>query len=204
MWSNVILFISSYIPLYVLLILKGILERITNEGHFINIAAVFMDTDWLNECLTWATLLLIVVTVVSWVYLAVILSRGENNKSYVIRSIEDKTGNFYFSYVSVYLLPCLGLSLNRIVDCFVLLFVMLIIGYIYIAGNLIYINPIATLMGYRIYDCVLDSEHIAKDKDIRSIVFAPKSKKMTKGDRIMASPKQKFIFVKKDHVHKSL
>lgn len=36
-FNKLMLFISSYIPLYMLLILKNIFERITEGGRFVNI-----------------------------------------------------------------------------------------------------------------------------------------------------------------------
>lgn len=89
----------------------------------------------------------------------------------------------------------MGLTLNSIVDCFVFLFVMLVVGYIYISNNMMYMNPVINLMGYKVYDCVLDSVN-TNDKEIRSIVVMSKKTTIKVGEEITASGKQGFIFSK--------
>ena len=90
----------------------------------------------------------------------------------------------------------MGLTLNSIVDCFVFLFVMIIVGYIYISNNMMYMNPVANIMGYKVYNCILDSVNTS-DNNIVSIVVAPKSIVVKKGEMIQASGKQGFIYVKR-------
>ncbi len=90
----------------------------------------------------------------------------------------------------------MGLTLNSIVDCFVFLFVMIIVGYIYVSNNMMYMNPVANIMGYKVYSCILDSVN-TRDKNIASIVVAPKNTVVKKGETLQASGKQGFIYVKR-------
>lgn len=196
MWNKLMLFVSSYIPLYVLLILKNIFERITDDGHFVNVIHKFKSAIWFDEVNDWAIIILTLAVVTSGLYLWVILGKDTSSKKYMVTEVSDETGNCYFNYISIYLLSCMGLTLNSIVDCFVFLFIMLIVGYIYISNNMMYMNPVANIMGYRVYSCMLDSVNTS-DKDILSIVVAPKSVKVKKGETIHASGKQGFIYVKR-------
>lgn len=196
--NKLMLFISSYIPLYILLILKNLFERITDNGHFVNIIQKIKLATWFDGVNDWAVCILVSAIVVSAVYLWVALGKEASIKNYLITEVTDETGNCYFNYISIYLLSCMGLTLNSIVDCFVFLFVMVIIGYIYISNNMVYMNPVANIMGYRLYNCMLDSIN-TNDKDISSIVFAPKTIVVKKGEKIRASVKQGFIYIgKKD------
>jgi hypothetical protein len=196
MLNKLMLFISSYVPLYALLILKNIFERITNGGHFVNVAQRFKSEIWFDEVNDWAVCVLALLIVVSVVYLKRILRRDASSKKYLIKEVSDETGNYYFNYVSICFLSCIGLSLNSIVDCFVFLFVMIIMGYIYINNNLMYLNPVAYIMGYKVYRCTLDSVN-TNDKSFKSIVFAPKKIEVKNGENIYASGKQGFIYVGK-------
>ena len=196
MFNKLMLFISSYIPLYMLLILKNIFERITDGGHFINIIQKFKMAMWFDEVNDWAVCVLSLTIVISAIYLRCALKKETSSKKYMITDVTDETGNYYFNYISIYLLSCMGLTLNSIVDCFVFLFVMVIVGYIYISNNMMYMNPVANIMGYKVYNCVLDSIN-TNDSDISSIVVAPKMVAVKKGEMLQASGKQGFIYVKR-------
>lgn len=195
MFNKFMLFVSSYIPLYILLIIKNILERITDKGRFVNIFSRLQNVKIFDEVNDWAICILLFTTVVSGTYLKVIIKKSGGNKKYKVIDVSDETGNIYFTYISIYLLSCMGLTLNSIVDCFVFLFVMLVVGYIYISNNMMYMNPVINLMGYKVYDCVLDSVN-TNDKEIRSIVVMSKKTTIKVGDEITASGKQGFIFSK--------
>jgi hypothetical protein len=195
MFNKFMLFVSSYIPLYILLIIKNILERITDKGRFVNIFSRLQNVKIFDEVNDWAICILLFTTAVSGTYLKVIIKKSGGNKKYKVIDVSDETGNIYFTYISIYLLSCMGLTLNSIVDCFVFLFVMLVVGYIYISNNMMYMNPVINLMGYKVYDCVLDSVN-TNDKEIRSIVVMSKKTTIKVGEEITASGKQGFIFSK--------
>lgn len=131
MFNKLMLFVSSYIPLYMLLILKNIFERITDGGRFVNIMQKFKSATWFDEVNDWAVCILALAIVVSAVYLWKALGNGTSPKKYLITEVSDETGNYYFNYISIYLLSCMGLTLNSIVDCFVFLFVMVIVPTLY-------------------------------------------------------------------------
>ena len=196
MFNKLMLFVSSYIPLYILLILKDIFERITEGGRFVNIIQKFKAATWFDEVNDWAVCILTLAIVLSAVYLWRALEKGTSLKKYLITEVSDETGNYYFNYISIYLLSCMGLTLNSIVDCFVFLFVMIIVGYIYISNNMMYMNPVANIMGYKVYSCILDSVNTS-DNSIASVVVAPKTTVVKKGETIQASGKQGFIYVKR-------
>lgn len=196
MLNKLMLFVSSYIPLYVLLILKNLLERTTDRGRFVNVFREFTRERLFNEVNDWAIGILMLIILGSYLYLWGTLSKNPSPKQYVVREVSDETGNYYFNYISIYLLSCMGLSLNSIVDCFVLLFVMIIVGSIYISNNMMYLNPMVNMMGYKVYNCILDSKN-TDDKGFASIVVVPKTVAVKQGLEICASGKQGFIYSKR-------
>ena len=202
MLNKLMLFVSSYIPLYILLILKNVLERITDRGRFINVVREFNRKSLFNEVNDWAIGILILAILMSYLYLKITLAKDANPKWYVVREVSDETGNYYFNYISIYLLSCMGLSLNSIVDCFVFLFVMIIVGYIYISNNMMYLNPMIYMMGYKVFHCILDSKNTG-DRELSSIVVVPKTVTVKHGEEIYASGKQGFIYLNKRKVRKA-
>ena len=176
---KVILFISSYIPLYVLLIVKNILERCTEGGKFLDIFGKLESARFFDEINDWAILILALLSLASFVYLWRKLKNTKSEKCYEVQEVRDETSNNYFNYISVYLLSCIGLSLNNIVDVFVLAFLMIIVGYIYITNDLIYLNPMLSMMGYKVYYTKLRAQ--ATLEEIEGIVISKNCVDMDRG-----------------------
>lgn len=145
---KLLLFLSSYIPLYVLLILKNISERVF-DGSRLRIIA--FDPYWYKGVNNWAIIVLSMLTVCLSVVLVVSLRDTSSRMLYTVEKVYDETANCYFNYISIYLLSCLGLSLNNITDIIVMVFLMLLIGFIYIRNEVVYMNPLLQLHGHSIY-----------------------------------------------------
>lgn len=192
MRNKILLFLSSYIPLYILLIIKNILERITVEGRFVDILSKLSGASWFDSINDYALLILSTISIVSFVYLLASLKRSKGDKQYKVIEVEDKTGELFFSYISIYLLSCMTLSLNRIVDCFVFLFTMIIVGIIYVKNDMQYLNPIMNILGYKIYSCKLNSV-FTNDNGIKTIVIVPNDTVVRKDRTIKGTIKNGFI-----------
>lgn len=188
---KVILFISSYIPLYILLIAKNILERCTQGGRFLNFKEKWNKAIWFDEVNDWAVCVLAVMSLFSFFYLKNKLNNTKSEKCYLVKSVRDETSNNYFSYISIYLLTCIGLSLNKIVDIFVLVFLMGLVGCIYVANDLIYLNPTLNIIGYKAYYAELLAE--ATEENVEGIVICRKNVIMKPENRISGTGKYKII-----------
>lgn len=189
---RVLLFISSYVPLYVLLVIKNILERCTNEGVFEFNINKLRTADYFDEINDYAIVLLIILTLISLIYLNNIKSKTDGIHYYTVLDIEEQTGNMYFNYISVYLLSCLGLTLNSIPDVFVLFFLMILIGYIYISNHMTYMNPVLQFIGYRIYEGKVKSE--STGEILHSVIIARRNIAIRNGKEYVGSGKEDFIY----------
>lgn len=193
MVRKIILFISSYIPLYVLMVIKNIFERTTDGGVFLNVWCKAKNAIFFDEINDYAVVFLIIISFFSLRYLQVKIKKTKGEKFYTINEVHDETSNSYFNYISIYLLSCLGLTLDSIVDNFVFVFLMLIVGYIYISNNMTYMNPTLNLLGYKVYDVEMISQ--VDSHPIESIVVAKKNIKIEKGIRVKGTGKRDFVIV---------
>lgn len=196
MTRKIMLFISSYIPLYILMILKNIFERITRGGKFVNIRTKMNNCILFDEINDYAIIIITLICIVSFLYLKRKIKVTVGEKYYVVLSVKDETSNNYFNYISVYLLSCLGLSLNNIVDVFILVFLMGIVGFIYISNNMTYMNPTLNMMGYKVFNAVLYS--MSTHEEIDSIIVAKSNVSIEKEKTIIGTGKYGFIVVNKN------
>ena len=101
---KIMLFVSSYVPLYILLIIKNIFERITDGGRFLDVRYKIKSAVWFDECNDWAALILLIISGISVIYLLTMLKRIANLNCYMVVDVSDETGNCYFNYICIYLL----------------------------------------------------------------------------------------------------
>lgn len=188
-------FVSSYIPLYVLLIIKNILERCTDGGRFNFTITKLISVNYFDEINDYAITLLILLSVISLLYMNFLEKKEGDKHYYEIVSVQEQTTNVYFNYISVYFLSCLGLSLNNIVDVFVLFFLMVLVGCIYIPNRLMYMNPVLQLWGYKIYEGEIKSK--STGEVFQSVVIV-KKKSITPGESYAGSGKEDFIFLQEN------
>ena len=192
---RVMLFISSYIPLYVLLILKNILERSTSGGRFSFSFEYLKNIQLFDEVNDYAICVLLLMSVISFWYLKQLTKRDSGKHYYKMIELDNQTGNMYFNYISVYLLSCLGLSLQSIVDVFILFFLMLLVGCIYVSNHMTYMNPVLQFMGFKVYEGTVKSS--STNKEIYAIILVDKDVEIIDGREYIGSGKEDFIHLTK-------
>lgn len=191
MLRRIMLFVSSYIPLYILLVLKNIIERIKT---WTKLWTQFKTAHFFDEINDYAIIVLLLLTIVSAIYLLRLTKRTDCSHEYEIMEINEQTGTVYFNYISVYLLSCIGLSLNNAADVFVFCFLMILIGYIYVSNQMTYMNPVLQLFHYRIYEGKLFSP--STNKEIKNaIVICPKKIRIEESKKYWGSAKEDFIHI---------
>lgn len=195
------LFCSSYIPLFLLMLIKNFFERIFPDDKHLICWDDIVNMPMFVEAHDFVVIIIFLVAIISYLYLKkiIIMTESVNSVEYMLCKVENKSSEYFMNYIAVYLLPCVGLSLNKIPDIAVFFFVMCIIGYIYIECNLIYMNPVLNMMGYRIYYAELRDANNNSAKNFETVVVAHASLEMIAGEIHKGTIKDKnqFIFMKK-------
>ena len=145
LFARVLLFLSSYAPLFVIL---GIRNSFGNPG--ISIGLFVLAT-------------LSVVGLIA--YLAVARKLGHHDVSVQRATSWDSEA---MSYVITYLLPFLGLDSSNRADQVSLAVFLLVVAVLYISSNLIHMNPMLSILRFRI----LEIDH---DDGQRSILITRRS-----------------------------
>jgi hypothetical protein len=119
--------------------------------------------------------------------------RGVKGSTYIfVQEIKDETSTNFLNYISIYLLSSIGLTIGNFTDIITLIFLMGIIGFIYVRSNMIYINPIINILGYNIYSFKGLSK--GTDEDIETIIIAKRTLCVKKGDLLYTTNNTSFMF----------
>ena len=126
---RLILFLSSYSPLFVILGVR----------HY----AVHRIP----------ALLLFALAAASVLTLAVYLNLASQLSSYSldIKTVRSRDGDA-MSYVVTYIIPFLDIHLNEVPDIISVIILLAVLALVYTNSNLIYMNPILNLAGHHIFD----------------------------------------------------
>lgn len=149
------MFISSYFPLYVILIILLFL-RIDENLSFCEL--------WLfkEAKLSFALYFLLVFVIISLFSVAeLFLTKG--NERYHFRDIK-KTGDTIISYMMTYIVPILSIDfLSK--DILIVNFILFtLIGFMYIRMDLVYMNPLWLLFGFYVFNTESDQKIISNIK----------------------------------------
>jgi len=127
--TRLILFLSSYAPLFLIIAMRG-----WRESRHIAVG-------------------LIVVAVLSLVVLFVFLRAAQKLSAgkVVVSSVTSRDGDV-MSYIVTYLLPFLAIKLNDPTDIASLGVVFVVIGLLYVNSNMIQTNPVLNIVGYHIFE----------------------------------------------------
>lgn len=142
-WIKWILFGSSYTPFFLILLLR---EATWDAGS-------------LRLRLPWFALFLAVMILVSNGVLLFLMRRipADVNPdcSGEVERVTSKSGES-LSYIATYLIPFLEFEVPK--DLLSLLVLMSVVGILYVSSDLIYINPMLAMFGYRVYEVALQGQ----------------------------------------------
>jgi hypothetical protein len=127
--TRLILFLSSYAPLFLILAVRNSFENRYISGGFVALA----------------------VGAVTILFLFLRQARQLAGDKVSIASVVSRDGDT-MSYIVTYLLPFLAVRFNEIGDAISLAIVFFVIGLLYVNSNMIYTNPVLNIAGYHIFE----------------------------------------------------
>ncbi|MDT2758489.1 hypothetical protein [Enterococcus xiangfangensis] len=145
------LFFSSYFPLYILLVVKDYKFFYKMTKNIFNI--LFKNSYSLNkfELYQWYLYLGVVTLVLVSIYTILRFIFSPSNKRYKITGEFEKSGDSVISYIVTYVIPLLSMDIKSANSVLINVLLFMFIGILYVAQELIYLNPILALLGYNFY-----------------------------------------------------
>lgn len=139
-FKNLLLYISAFMPMYVLVLIKLVVEFI-NQNLSFNV---------LNTINLITLLLLILASVAGLVWN--IKYNKEKSKEVRILTKHNITDQHFLGYFSLFVFFAIPLDLSYVSVYCVFVAILIMIGVVYIHNSLYYINPFLNLLGYSFYD----------------------------------------------------
>lgn len=153
-WS---MYIMSYLPLYILILLQHITDVMIVLREWIGI-----DKFTLSNHLMQKTLIIFCVSLIIWSMVTLlILFKNRSIRNEQIGIYED-AGEGTLNYLATFIVPMISLNVNDLNTLVANLFLFLILGQLYTMGDLLYLNPVFTIFGF----------HIIRDTKTKSIIFS--------------------------------
>lgn len=183
--AQFVLFVTSYIPLFVLICLKQISKNI----DYLNWGGV----SWLSsftflQKFGLSTFFILVSLFGLWGCIRIFanLKKDVNNGENVVVTDVKNKNNESIGYIATYIVPFLFQNFDTWYECIALLFLLIIIYRIYINSNLLLINPLLSFK-YSIFEIefdikgkkrnglvIVESKFIQEDTTIKIYEIGPK------------------------------
>lgn len=139
-----LLFITSYVPLYLLLILNNL--EIKERGQW-------KDWETLRQALfnhLSFNLVMMILSIGSIIILICLnFLKSNSHIDCNVKDVKNNSGDI-LNYFITYLFPLLSMDINNSSSIVVNVFVFLIIGLLYVKGDLLYLNPMLILLRYEV------------------------------------------------------
>jgi hypothetical protein len=148
LWTSIIFFLSSYTPLAVILVIKDFDFKCR---HFINIFSTIII---IGISLFSLLMLFFVIKNINGGYL-IKIDKVKNNSSELI--------NYIIPYIIPYIFTIFGVNLGDLGDIISFSFLMILICFLTIRTQNLFINPILALFGYGLYDVEYNENNINKN-----------------------------------------
>lgn len=144
--KKLVLYISTFIPLYFLIIVKVLIEILNGNLTF-------------NVLNTLTLIILTSAIILGLVGIKNILTH-KDAKPIKIKIIKKTaiTEKYFLGYFSLFVLFALSFELEKVSMFVVFVLILILIGIVYIRNDLLYINPFLNILGYNFYEITFTEE----------------------------------------------
>lgn len=151
------IFLSSYIPLFVILAVKHYSVKTTVPSSILGVTQIpYSGVKIPLLTIFWAILCLVSYALLKLVF-RVRLTREPSPKRILTANSRNDA---ITSYILVYIFPFVVLDYTQMVNWFAFVALFIVIGIIQVRSSHLYVNPILGLRGYNIYEAETEDERM--------------------------------------------
>lgn len=134
------LFLSSFMPLFVLIIIKELIEILNANWSF----------NFLNTSILIILSIFVFYGIVSIIHLFKEITNA-NCKSITLISKINTTDQHFLGYFSLFVLFAVSFEIEMYSMALIFFTVLMFVGIVYIRNDMYYINPLLNILGYSFY-----------------------------------------------------
>ena len=141
-FKNLFLYFSAFIPLFVLLEVKLIVDIFNNNltWNFLNIFNI--------------SLLSVMIILGTFGILWNTIWSREKIIEITVKSSTEITDKYFLQYFSLFVMFAIPLDISYFNEFFIYLLILIFIAIVYINCSLYYINPLLNILGFRFFDVI--------------------------------------------------
>lgn len=176
------LFLSSFVPLFFLLIIKEVVE--------------ILNSNWTLNFLNTFFLIILGMMLIIGVVSLLILLKDVNvcDCEYVkITSKTNTTDQHFLGYFSLFVLFAISFEIEMCSMALVFFIVLSMIGIVYIKNDMYFINPLLNILGYSFYDI----EYTTNENKLKNAKAFYKGPIIINQNYYMCTKYSKLFFIKK-------
>ena len=144
---NCSLFLCAFIPLYILIIIKTLIDIAFNNLSF----------NHLNTCML---IFLSILIIVGLSGLLISTNKSKNKtKNINIISAKNITDQHFLNYFSIFVLFAITFDLSKVSYSAVFILILTFIAIVYIKNNLYHINPFLNIIGFSFFEITYTHEN---------------------------------------------
>lgn len=146
--NKILLYLSSYVPLYLILIVKNMILKLELKEWNIK------EIKYFNTIDDYILVILTLLTIISLIYIKYSLKsiKKYQKNRYETTRINNASSDSILNYISIYILTFIDFNLNSLSNIITLVFIMILLGIISIKYDDLYINPTLLFWNYKIYN----------------------------------------------------
>lgn len=148
--AEFVLFITSYIPLFILIVLKQVSENIIYL-NWVGLSSESISVFFEKFGFSFSLILISVFSLIGCKLLFSNFRKNINNGENVILTDVRNRNSESIGYIATYIIPFIFQSFNTWYEIFAFTFLMVIIYRIYVNSNLLLINPVLSFR-YSIFE----------------------------------------------------
>ena len=138
--KNILLYLSAFMPMYILIIIKQLLELLFGNINFSALTII-----------VFVSLLLAIGLGISGLLLE-IKNKKQQTEHIIIVSKENLTDQHFLGYFSLFVLFAITFDLSKTSMFVIFVLIVIMIGIVYVKNKLFYINPFLNVLGFNFYN----------------------------------------------------
>ena len=151
-WAKIVLFLSSYSPLFIIIALRAHDAKHKILGYHLE------PTQIGSVELSYLSVGSLIVTIVSVAFLALMI-RMNRTRQGQLSEIEhyQNRSDMFTEYLLVYIFPFIVFEFSNLFDVAAFLVLFITVAAIVIRSNRLFVNPVLVAFRYRVYE--IETEH---------------------------------------------